>query len=250
MPSDPLVIRTAERLRKLPFREGSRPQKGISDKFSVYMSPARAGSYAVTLQIGVPAEQINQPELPGMSDVNQVIDELLECLELFNDQRKGRLSEKISEPAYYYNFVGISRRLAPDGQEIKMVGLTRLKNGNETSLNITRSQEEIVVVRPPTTATERSLGTIPIIVEGRLKYADDIDKREIKLIPKEESKKPYKIIVPKGYMDDIVRPLWGSNVKVAGLREGRTRKIDMLVGHLTWTSPLRLGGNSRFSTSR
>lgn len=222
-----LVIRTAERMRQLPFREGGRPKQQIAESFSLYMSPARAKSYAVTLQVGVPADQVEQPELTLLSDKSQVIDELLECLTLMNEGEQGKLAERFREPAYYRNFVAVTKRFAPDGEQIKLVGLTRLRGNNEEQLGFVRPQETITNI-PPDPSDNTRRGSVPITITGRLKYADDISKQEIKLLPLGDNKNAKTIIVPEGYMDDIVRPLWGSTVKVTGVKEGRKiRMVDI-----------------------
>lgn len=63
----------------------------------------------------------------------------------------------------------------------------------------------------------------PVTVSGTLRFADDLKGTPdaIKL-ESEHDGNIYTIIVPEGWMDDIVRPQWGNAVTVEGYktREG------------------------------
>src|SRR5207248_2413462 len=72
-----LLYRTAERTDRRPYKEGGRRPKSLEETFELFMSTPRAASFAVTFRIG------QQMAMPGMSKTEFVIDEVLECLDLF-----------------------------------------------------------------------------------------------------------------------------------------------------------------------
>lgn len=61
------------------------------------------------------------------------------------------------------------------------------------------------------------------VVRGELQFADITNRRgkqsnEIKIVTEGNIK--FTIVVPPGMMDDIVKPLWASEVVVSGTRKG------------------------------
>lgn len=89
----------------------------------MYLSVPRAASFAVSLRVRQSDEENRPLRLPGVGDVG-IINELLECLELFNDSEDEALKARIEEPSYYNNFIGLARVLSPDGENVSFVGFT------------------------------------------------------------------------------------------------------------------------------
>src|SRR5207249_6283265 len=75
-----LVYRTAERKTQRSFREGGRRRKHLERDVQVFVSTPRAASLAVSIRIG----HLSQLTLEGISLPSTVIDDLFECLQLFN----------------------------------------------------------------------------------------------------------------------------------------------------------------------
>jgi len=221
-----LIMRTIERLMRKPYRE-SGTISGELREYGLYVSALQAGSFTVSLKISRP----KQP-LPGFEKEfnyihsENIIDEVMSCLDIFNKSQEQELRQKISEEAYYRNFIGIAKNLSPDGNEVRQVGFTAVRDGKEKRVNLTTAREEIRLVtripqkKPPT--KEDRMATIT----GRLKYADGIiaEKQKIKLIDDEGI--PHNIIVPEGMMSDIVKPLWDERVKVTGFYHYRAIALE------------------------
>lgn len=215
-----LIYRTAERKSGAKYREQGGPKKAIRKDFEVYMSVPRAASFAVSLKVG--ATQ-SQPTLPFEFGI---LDELLACLELFDEANDEALKEKIPEKPYYRNFVGLARKLAPDGDDVNLVGFTRVRNGEEQRVALTRLRDDISTVEQPDTAQQTEE---LVTVRGSLEYADGRGSRQGVIKLEEKDGKTYDIIVPEGMMSDIVRPLWGNQVIVKGYRTGKSIHLEDIV---------------------
>lgn len=213
-----IIFRTVERKLGQPFRERGAAQRSVQDGYSLYMTVPRENSFAVTLRLG------RQMSLPGLDLSRDVVDEVLACFELLNAGQDEALQKRIPQAPYYRNFVSLAKNIAPDGENVSMVGLTSIKNGRELQVKYTRSRPDISIVPriAPASQEARELVT----VKGRLRSADALkSQRTIRLKPDERSK-PYTIIVPEGMMNDIVRPLWDDVVVVTGFRTGN--KIQLV----------------------
>lgn len=213
-----LIYRTVERKSGAQYREKGNPKKSIRKDFEVYMSVPRAASFAVSLKIG-----LTQPQLS--LDLG-ILDELLNCLELFDNANEEALREQIPEEPYYRNFVGLAKRLAPDGDNVNVVGFTAIRSGEERRVALTRSRNETTTVESTTSIDQT---TELVTVRGSLKYADSTKGRtgHIKLV--DEQGKTYDVVVPEGMMSDIVKPLWDDDVIVKGFRKGKSIRLEDIV---------------------
>ena len=211
-----LIHRIAERKSNRPFRERGKLDRSIGSHFEPYLSLPRAASYSVTLRFGRPVKQL---PLPGMVmlDTSEVLNEFMDLIGLLNDATISDIRQRIPQPAYLTNFLGLARNLAPDGYRIRQVGFTTITKSGTRSESITRPKSELP---PPTVIEPPHDETIPIEIRGTLRYADSIGKNQIKIIDSKDAS--HTIGVPEGMMNDIVRPMWDSEVTVIGLRKGRS----------------------------
>ncbi len=212
-----LIYRTVERLMGKPYREGGAVSRVVRD-YGLFISIPRAASFAVSLRVSRPIQKplpVFEEEFEYV-EPTEVIDEVLTCLDLFNKSEENKLREKIPEEAYYRNFVGIAKNIAPDGNEVNLVGFTTVRKGVEKRVDLTKPRDELKL------ALEKHIGEEPTAerkiqtITGTLRFADaiNIERPKIKLI--DENGNTYNIIVPEGMMSDIVRPLWGEPVTVTG----------------------------------
>lgn len=202
-----MVFRTAERKMHHPYRESGNVPSLIREAYEILLSAPRAASFAVSLKVGRPK---SQPMLG--CDVVSVVDDIADNLDLLNQNKESELLKQIPEPAYFRNFVGLARQLAPGGDDVKLVGLTFLRHGQERRIQLTRlgSQIHLQGSNSDRPASKK------VRVTGTLLFADALHGRDmIKL--KEKNGKEHKIIVPEGMMSDIVKPLWNNIVTVDGV---------------------------------
>lgn len=207
-----IMYRTVERLQGKPFREHGTASVDIQSGYNLFLVAPRADSFAVTLRLG------KQMQLPEMDLSEKVIDEVMECFRLVNEGKETSLQERISEEPYFQNFLGLAKRISPDGEKVSQVGLTSLRYGKEQRVALIRKQKEISLISVKKN-DEKSNELIK--VKGRLLFADGTkQKGEIQLI--DDNCQQYLVIVPEGMMNDIVRPLWDNVVIVTGIKDKKS----------------------------
>lgn len=209
-----LIIRTAERKRGLPYRKAGRPKGETEDLFKVYISVPRAASFAFTLRLGTSGELFGQQD--------DVVNEVLECVDLVNANKLDELRERIPDETYLRNFIGLSQKIAPDGEQIKMVGFTAVRPEGERRTTLTRTKREISTGDHSGTAKSADTSTVErntITLEGVLGYANSLRQTHaIRL--KMDSGRTQTVLVPEGLMDDIVRPYWHKRVVIRAFEAG------------------------------
>ena len=225
-----LIYRTVERISGKDFRERGKLEKSITDNFAIFVSVPRERSFAVSFRVGG-SEQLFLPGLESSGTASSLIDELLTCLELLNSSDEKALQEKISDPAYYRNFIGLSRTIAPDGDQVKQVGFTAIRNGQERMVALTKPQSQILpaaitfINEPKKIALAEN---IRMKITGELRHADATNSTEGKIWLVDESGKKHEVIVPAGMMADIVKPLWEDTVEVIGTKAGKKIQLEAI----------------------
>jgi hypothetical protein len=215
-----LAYRTAERRRGQPYRDRGKPRDDLAKELEVYVSVPRAASFAVSLRFGAP-EQLTLSSDTRDTFIKQTIDELLDCLKLFDASEFAALRKRIPDPAYYRNFVGLAKNFAPDGKNVRVVGLTAAEPEGP----------RYVALSTPRTRIEREIQAVPeverVTITGELRYADSRHASDkIQLITTEKTAVPIK--VPQGMMSDVVRPMWETIVTVVARKEGRSFILESI----------------------
>ncbi|MHA1942674.1 MAG: hypothetical protein ACXADW_23640 [Candidatus Hodarchaeales archaeon] len=213
-----LVFRTAERIAEKPYRMAGRTDKKVLKNIGFYISIPRAASFVVTIRL---SKQQHEMEFPGVGQPEKVIDNIIQTLTLYNENKERQLKNLIADDNYYDNFIVLANKIAPDGEKVNQVGITIIRDGKEQSIAlqkrpkfVTAIRDKIISVEPPTVTS----------ITGYLKFADSTtDKNKIKLI--DENEKSHTVIVPESMMDDIVKPLWGDMVTVYGELIGNTLRL-------------------------
>jgi hypothetical protein len=200
-----LILRTAGRVANDNFDETTKTKEPLE----VYVSVPRAASFAVSFRIARPKDQ--EP-LPTMAKVKPeaVVAELLECFDLLNQRHDAALRARFPNQAYYRNFIALARQIAPDGLNVRLVGLTA--GQNHRRVEFIRVGKSIATLEP----NDAQLGFEEHI--GRLLFADERKRSVIKIV---SPGKQQQVFVPQGMMADIVRPLWGTDVVATVTREGK-----------------------------
>ena len=214
--SSKMLRRIVERRSKRPFQEKGPPIKYIKENYELFLSPPRAASFAVTLKLGRPTDQLS---IPGILNTDAILDEFMDLMEMVSQSRVAEIQKSISDPAYLRNFIGLSKKIAPDGERIRQVGFTVLRGGTERFVEVTTPASELPPI--PVVEEPQSVETEPVEVRGVLRYADALrdTSNEIKVI--DEKQNTHIIEVPEGMMNDIVRPMWNLQVRIKGIRTGK-----------------------------
>lgn len=220
-----LMVRTVERLLGRPYREGGVLGKPVRE-YGLFISVPRTSSFAVSLRVSHP-----KPPLPGLEEEIQfvhsekIIDEIMTCLDSFNNAKEEELRERIPQEAYYRNFIGLVKNLAPDGDNVRQVGFTAVRRGEEQRVSLTRTRDQLELVRKGKEELVKAEGELRTI-KGTLLYADATRsvRQNIRLI--DDAGHSHNIIVPEGMMSDIVKPLWEEHVQVTGYYKGKSLRLE------------------------
>ena len=217
-----LIHRVVERRGSREFRERG-PRQDVTNRFPTFMSVPRGGSFAATITIGQPSSQLS---FPGLLTTNVIVDEIMDVMELTNASNLSGLRERIPSSSYLRNFISLVRKIAPDGNRIRQVGLTAVSDGKERHVSIDTPVSELPL--PP--IGEETLVPVndpePVRIEGVLLYADAIKDNMVRIV--DDFDRDHALDVPEGMMNDIVRPNWNSRVTVMGMRVGgRTTLQDI-----------------------
>jgi hypothetical protein len=224
-----LLYRTAERKQNRPYRDRGRRDGKLAQDMELYMSVPRAACFAVTFRVGASPQSF----LPGLSPGETVIDELLDCLRLYTQGQEAQLKERISEEAYYRNFISLARTLQPDGAKVNMVGFTTMRRGTTKQVAMTEATNDAPTLTPQDVILEQGKKAKPdaglVELRGELLIANATKKSgkqsgEIEIVTSGNIR--VKVVVPPGMMSDIVKPLWESQVEVTGTRIGK--KVHLL----------------------
>lgn len=222
--TEALLYRTAARKQNKPYRDGGRRDSKLTQNTELYLSVPRAASFAVTFRVGGSLE----PSLPGLSPNQVIIDEVLDCLQLYTQGDEAQLKERIKDEAYYVNFVSLARTLQPDGAKVSMVGFTATRRGETKQVALTQTALEAPPVQaldiaPPDEEAEadasETMSCRGVLLIANAKKKSDRQSGIIEIVT--ASKESVKLIVPPGMMSDIVKPLWESEVEVTGTRKGK-----------------------------
>lgn len=214
-----MIYRTVQRKMGKPFQGPGRPSTASRENYEVYMSTARAASFAVSLKIGKPENKEGpQGKFPNMEPAVDVLNEMVACLELVSHGDEKGLREKIPDETYYENFIQLARQIAPDGNNVSQVGITILRGEKEQSVAFRRRREQIPVFNK--SIPEGSKGK-EVQITGTLQFADSISKdHSIKLVEKDTGK-VHKVFVRESMLSDIVRPLYEDMVVVFGTKTAK-----------------------------
>lgn len=214
-----LTYRTVERKSGKVFRSSGDVSKVIKMNFQPYLSVPRAASFAFTIRLGGLTQQM---KLDGFDNTVEIIEDIVENIALVNKGDFSSLKNKITDDTYFKNFVGLSKELAPDGDEVNLVGLTIVRDGKQREVQFTRVRNEII---SPFNVSENQIGNLDdkkIELTGRL-FAANEETNNIRL--KLENGVHYSVTVPEG-LGDIVKKYWGEQVKIKGT-EIRPRVINL-----------------------
>ena len=219
-----IILRTVERRLKQPYRERGSPKSQLKETFGVFLSVPRAASFAVTLKLGQPSQQ---RDFWADDETSLVIDEVLDLFEAVQAGDVDELARRIPDRPYLRNFSALAKRIAPDGEEVYLVGLTSRRPGKVRRVALTRRRGELTkLVSVARESTSQAIEDECVEVRGVLHYADEIGRSDGTIKLEDEDGLVHEILVPEGMMGDIVRPLWDDTVVVTGTRRGNRIRLE------------------------
>jgi hypothetical protein len=212
------LLRIVQRRHGLNFR--GQISKQLRSSYPAFASTPRVGSFAMSILLGHPTEQLAFPE---MVDTADVVNEFMDLMDLANKAELEEITRRIPDGTYRANFLGLAKRIAPDGERIRQVGFMTGGTIEPRTLSVTTEARNIP--SPETQNTQQARQSVE--VSGMLRFADAgaSNRNLIKLV--NDDGPSYDIRVPVGLLDDIVRPLWNLHVTVRGSKGRRQQYIAL-----------------------
>jgi hypothetical protein len=132
--------------------------------------------------------------------------------------------------------LGLAKNIAPDGEDVSLVGLTSVRFGKEKRVELTRPSSKISFSESQLLRKAEESSSKKVEITGSLLWADATAEEtgKIKLIDEEGIQ--HSIIVPTGMMADIVKPLWEDSVTVTGVERRRGRGVVIYLEDIVKTS--------------
>ena len=214
-----LVVRTAERMMDIPFRERGQPERIVRDYFQPWISVPKAGSFVIDIRF---TSSTGQMSFPDIAITGGVMREFMNMMETVEKAELAEIQERISDHAYLSNFLGLARNITPDGRKINRVGLISAGGGEQRSVMLTKVAAALPLP-PPTepTFTEPEL----VEIRGTLRYADAVNpnRHSIKIIDGDGN--AHDIRVSVGMLDVLVPSHWEQPIVVKGMRADRAIEL-------------------------
>ncbi|MBL8874430.1 MAG: hypothetical protein JNM86_01400 [Phycisphaerae bacterium] len=129
-----LIQRTSESERRIKYRGQGPPTQQVERALKLFVGLPRAASYAVSLRV---ADSKDQAEFQ-FAESAQILNLVVDRLGMYDQEDFVKLQEAIPDKQYYDNFVQLASELSPDGDRVRLVGLTTLNDGKERQLQMRR----------------------------------------------------------------------------------------------------------------
>lgn len=204
-----VLYRGAERRAGASFRRRGVPPAAVREVMRPRVQVVQ-GSVVARLLLGG-----GQQELWDRNA--ELVRDLHACFEAWTAGHEERLRALIPDAAYRANFDALAHRLGPDGDQVHTVGLIASAGGKAFPATLLSRPER---VREPL----RSEGSAERVIEGELRAADETQATNLIKVVTERGVET--VVVSDALMDDIVRPFYGSRVRIRASK--RKRKWQMV----------------------
>ena len=210
-----MLTRITERRAERPFRHNGPPDATIRNYLNPHVSLPRAPSFSVSIRLG--SRQSHIPGALSLPEIPEVIDDFMTIVEKVNASVEHQLEELIPNESYRRNALELAKQIAPDGTRIKQVGFTTHGVEGPRKVGFIRSKKDVHSSAANQSSPEEHI----VLISGTLLFADARSRsNEIRIVSADDAE--HKVKVLPEMMDDIVRPLWHSEVLVRAVKRGKT----------------------------
>jgi len=206
-----IINRTVQRKSLVTYQRAGRIA-GSNRYFTPALSAPRPGSFAITIRLVFPQEY--QSNL--LCNAQDIIDDILTGIDHINKGDEKAVRDLISSEPYYVNFVSQTKKLAPDGENVSLVGLT----SGRRKIGLTKIQKEIRVISETKDTEPVNLDIVRI--QGILDYAKSRGTDQVGLTA--DDGRRYSVYVREG-MDDLVKSYFDQKVSIMGSFDRVKRRL-------------------------
>ncbi len=221
-----LIKRTIDRIRNIPFSNSRKTNSVIDNQFPVFITGMPPSSFSIIFKVGFPEKQLSF--FSDEIDSTKIIDEVLQCFELVEEERIDELKTRIPDQNYYDNFMGLTKQIAPDGNEVKTVGFTIIREGELKPVSIRKSRQEIKDNQSAIDSKQKIEENETFVLLGILRYANALANSKfgkVKLI-EDKTNITHSISVPSGIIKDVVQPYFEEHVSITVNKHGKTLYLE------------------------
>lgn len=199
-----LILRIQDRLFHKSYESrNSRSKEYVDNLLIPNIVALGSGSFKFHIQMMPASNQLSIVH-NGVTPA-KIVNEFMENLSLFNDEKFDELHTTIGDEAYYTNFISLIKQIAPDGESVRTLSFSskdKVIVFNKTSSDIKKLKVEMI--------GSQYVSVIPLIsdVEGVLNAAD-MDKMKAVLKLSNRNKITLKV---KNGLEDIARKYFGLHV--------------------------------------
>lgn len=189
------------------------------ESFGLYISPPQPGSIAFTLQVGGSEQELDFGDKGSKSNI---INNVLECLNHFENDRREKLKELIVDEAYYGNFISLAEEIKPDGEKVKSIALATENN----HVQLRTRRPESLKTKDSNSDKKEQVTEKPKTAEGELLLADATGGNDIviQIIPNNRKENSVKLHVPPE-REDIIQNYWKKEVFVNWENQNRKKVL-------------------------
>ena len=215
------IIRVAEMVSGSAFRSKGGPPLDLTEAFIPMIGPSMPGSYSFAVRVESPA-QLSLPIFANSdTDPSQITSKSFSILSALGSANLEQFESEVEDERYQGIFLRMVRNLAPTGQDISEIEVSRKYEFDTVSLN--SSSRSPLNRRIHATRSIRSLETKH---EGVLR-ALHLDKEWVILV--ENGREVRLRTDPNEVFDDVVGPMVNRRVRVLGhLRRGHFYATDIV----------------------
>jgi hypothetical protein len=200
------------------------------DLYNTYLNAQFAGSYKVILQIGKYDENTTLQLFGDEYQIEEnLIDSIIDNIGLVNQGSINEITAQYSntEKNYLDFFLSSVKNFAPDGEKIKTIGLTVVRNGQEKRTVFDRKKTEIKLSSPSIAKNGQDIKPesdqdLAVTIEGILDFAKSRKNKKYIEISNENGKST-RFKISEGKLAAIVRENYEERVRVTGIRGKKTR---------------------------
>ena len=215
------IIRVAEMVAGSAFRSTGGPPPELTQSFKPMIGPSMPGSHSFAVCVESPA-QLTLPLFANSdTDPSEIIMKSFSILSALVSDNLEQFESEVEDERYQGIFLRMVRNLAPTGQDISEIEVSRKQEFDRVSLK--SSSRSPLNKRIHAT---RSIRTRETQYEGVLR-ALDLDREWVILV--KDGKDVRLSTDPSKVFDDVVGPMVNCRVRVLGhLRKGRFYATDIV----------------------
>ncbi|WP_347035563.1 hypothetical protein [Bacteroides cellulosilyticus] len=219
-----MAVRTIERKAGRVFRKAGSIPGELKNACQPYISAPNAASMAFRMKFG----SLASTTLAGFSRFEEVIEDINDNIELIGKGDLAAVRRNIVDDSYFSNFIGLTKQLAPDGENVNLFGITSITQGKERMVQLTSHKSEIssiikhaeIIAMTDDDKKKNLIETNHENIIGILSAADNLGKVRITTNKGEK----IMISVPDG-LSDIVKNYWEEEVSIIFQSKGRKKVL-------------------------